>query len=180
MTPEHHAQQHQRQTLQSQSQHSSPAISSASHRFNNSFRPNTVSSRPSIYDQQDQHDQQDLIQRVSELNSARIQLKNQQLSQNNQQSSQNQQSQNSLHTSHRQNQLQPQKQPQSQLNSSQLNSSQLNPSSSCSPQKQQPHCDQDFIQLCSLVKDKLNREGISLAAPPFTTKVRQKTSFIIN
>lgn len=33
------------------------------------------------------------------------------------------------------------------------------------------HCDQDFIQLCSLVKDKLNREGISLAAPPFTTKV---------
>ena len=170
MTPEHHAQQHQRQTLQSQSQHSSPAISSASHRFNNSFRPNTVSSRPSIYDQQDQHDQQDLIQRVSELNSARLQLKNQQ-----HQQSQNQQSQNSLHTSHRQNQLQPQKQPQSQLNSSQLNSS-----SSCSPQKQQPHCDQDFIQLCSLVKDKLNREGISLAAPPFTTKVRQKTSFIIN
>ena len=168
MTPEHHAQQHQRQTLQSQSQHSSPAISSASHRFNNSFRPNTVSSRPSIYDQQDQHDQQDLIQRVSELNSARLQLKNQQhqQSQNQQSSSQNQQSQNS----HRQNQLQPQKQPQSQLNSS----------SSCSPQKQQPHCDQDFIQLCSLVKDKLNREGISLAAPPFTTKVRQKTSFIIN
>ena len=171
MTPEHHAQQHQRQTLQSQSQHSSPAISSASHRFNNSFRPNTVSSRPSIYDQQDQHDQQDLIQRVSELNSARLQLKNQQhqQSQNQQSSSQNQQSQNSLHTSHRQNQLQPQKQPQSQLNSSQLNSS-----SSCSPQKQQPHCDQDFIQLCSLVKDKLNREGISLAAPPFTTKVRRK------
>ena len=37
--------------------------------------------------------------------------------------------------------------------------------------KQQQHCDQDFIQLCSLVKDKLNREGITLAAPPFTTKV---------
>ena len=41
---------------------------------------------------------------------------------------------------------------------------------------QQQHCDQDFIQLCTLVKDKLNREGISLAAPPFTTKVR-KTKF---
>ena len=40
--------------------------------------------------------------------------------------------------------------------------------------KRQQHCDQDFIQLCSLVKDKLNREGISLAAPPFTTKVRTK------
>ena len=39
--------------------------------------------------------------------------------------------------------------------------------------KRQQHCDQDFIQLCSLVKDKLNREGISLAAPPFTTKVRK-------
>ena len=34
------------------------------------------------------------------------------------------------------------------------------------------NCDQDFLQLCNLVKDKLNREGISLAAPPFTTKVR--------
>ncbi len=35
-------------------------------------------------------------------------------------------------------------------------------------------CDQqDFMQVCALVKDKLNRENISLAAPPFTTKVRR-------
>ena len=34
------------------------------------------------------------------------------------------------------------------------------------------NCDQDFLQLCNLVKDRLNREGISLASPPFTTKVR--------
>ena len=45
-----------------------------------------------------------------------------------------------------------------------------NSSSSFSNKK---NCDQDFLQLCNLVKDKLNREGISLAAPPFTTKVRR-------
>ena len=38
------------------------------------------------------------------------------------------------------------------------------------------NCDQDFLQLCTLVKEKLNREGISLAAPPFTTKVRPSHS----
>ena len=43
--------------------------------------------------------------------------------------------------------------------------------SSFLPKKSRQHCDQDFIQLCALVKDKLNHEGISLAAPPFTTKV---------
>ena len=44
--------------------------------------------------------------------------------------------------------------------------------SSNSSSSNKKNCDQDFLQLCNLVKDKLNREGISLAAPPFTTKVR--------
>ena len=43
--------------------------------------------------------------------------------------------------------------------------------SSNSSSSNKKNCDQDFLQLCNLVKDKLNREGISLAAPPFTTKV---------
>lgn len=33
------------------------------------------------------------------------------------------------------------------------------------------HCDKDYLQLNLLVKDKLYREGLCLAAPPFTTKV---------
>ena len=136
MTPEHHAHQNTRQNL---SQHSSPAIS-GSHRFNN-FRAISNNQRPSLQDQ-DQNDQ-DLIQRVSELNSARLQFKTNQRPQ-----------------------IQPQK--HSQIHQSQS-----------SPQKQQ-HCDKDFIQLCSLVKDKLNREGISLAAPPFTTKVRTHFTNIIS
>ena len=150
VTPEHHAQHRQ-----NQSQHSSPAISIGSQRLTN-LRPNSNVSQRQIISQdhsENHQNDQDLIQRVSELNSARIQLKN-----------------NIQQISSVRPQLQPQKTTQQQTDQQKQFQEQQNYSPT--KQKQQPHCDQDFIQLCSLVKDKLNREGISLAAPPFTTKVR--------
>jgi hypothetical protein len=45
-------------------------------------------------------------------------------------------------------------------------------------QQQQNNCDKEFMQLCHLVKEKLHREGIILAAPPFTTKVRHTMHMI--
>ena len=150
VTPEHHAQHRQ-----NQSQHSSPAISIGSQRLTN-LRPNSNVSQRQIISQdhsENHQNDQDLIQRVSELNSARIQLKN-----------------NIQQISSVRPQLQPQKTTQQQTD--QQKQFQEPQNYSPTKQKQQPHCDQDFIQLCSLVKDKLNREGISLAAPPFTTKVR--------
>ena len=123
------------------------------------LRPNSNVSQRQIISQdhsENHQNDQDLIQRVSELNSARIQLKN-----------------NIQQISSVRPQLQPQKTTQQQTDQQKQFQEQHNHSPT--KQKQQPHCDQDFIQLCSLVKDKLNREGISLAAPPFTTKVRRSS-----